>query len=165
VPGIGASPDKMLQGRLFSYPDTHRHRIGTNYLQLPVNRPKAAAVHSYNRDGAMRYQNPGDPVYAPNSFGGPAADPALWRGEEYHVAGEIVRSAYAKHAEDDDFVQPRALYERVLSEADREHMVANITDHASAPEVTADMKTRVIDYWRNVHDDLGARVAKSLNGG
>jgi catalase len=165
VPGIGASPDKMLQGRLFSYPDTHRHRIGTNYLQLPVNQPKAAAVHSYNRDGAMRYQNPGDPVYAPNSAGGPAADPALWRGEEYHVAGEIVRSAYTKHAEDDDFTQPRALYERVLSETDREHLVANITDHASAPEVTADMKARVIDYWRNVHDDLGARVAKSLNGG
>ncbi len=73
VPGIGPSPDKMLIGRLFSYPDTHRHRIGTNYLQLPVNQPKSP-VNSYNRDGAMRYRNPGDPVYAPNSFGGPQAD-------------------------------------------------------------------------------------------
>ena len=83
VPGIGASPDKMLQGRLFSYPDTHRHRIGTNYLQLPVNQPKAAGVHSYNKDGAMRYLNPGDPVYAPNSYGGPVADPALFADDTY----------------------------------------------------------------------------------
>ncbi len=80
VPSIAASPDKMLQGQLFSYPDTHRYRIGTNYLQLPVNQAKEAAVHSYNKDGAMRYDNPGDPVYAPNSYGGPVANPELWRG-------------------------------------------------------------------------------------
>ena len=70
-PGVAAFPDKMLQGRLFSYPDTHRYRIGTNYLQLPVNQAKEAAVHSCNKDGAMRYDNPRDPVYAPNSYGGP----------------------------------------------------------------------------------------------
>ena len=77
VPGIGPSPDRMLLGRLFSYPDTHRHRIGTNYLQLPINQPRAA-VDSYNKDGAMRFRHGGaQPVYAPNSFGGPAADPAF----------------------------------------------------------------------------------------
>lgn len=70
----------MLQGRLFSYPDTHRYRIGTNYLRLPVNQATQAAVHSYNKDGAMRYDNPADPVYAPNSHGGPVADPDLYRG-------------------------------------------------------------------------------------
>src|SRR5581483_7296165 len=59
VPGIGPSPDKVLLGRLFSYPDTHRHRIGTNYLQLPVNQP-IAEVHSYNKDGAMRYRHNGN---------------------------------------------------------------------------------------------------------
>src|SRR3984885_13639497 len=74
IPGVGPSPDKMLLGRLFSYPDTHLHRIGPNYLQLPVNRPPPP-VHTYNRDGAMRYENPADPVYAPNSYGGPVADP------------------------------------------------------------------------------------------
>ncbi|WP_067491017.1 catalase [Actinomadura hibisca] len=161
VPGIGPSPDKMLQGRLFSYPDAHRYRIGPNYLQLPVNRPKNE-VHSYNFDGPMTFQNPADPVYAPNSAGGPAADPTLWSGEQYGVAGEIVRSAYQLHREDDDFSQPRALWEKVLSEVDREHMVANITGHASAPEVTEEMKRRVVQYWRNVHKDLGDGVALGL---
>lgn len=132
VPGVGPSPDRMLQGRLFSYPDAHRYRIGPNYLQLPVNAPKAP-VHSYNRDGHMRYRNPGDPVYAPNSVNGPAADPSLYEGENYHVAGEIIRSAQVRHREDDDYVQPRALWENVLSDVDRDHMVSNIVGHASAP--------------------------------
>jgi catalase len=164
VPGIGPSPDKMLQGRLFSYPDTHRHRIGTNYLQLPVNRPKSA-VHSYNKDGAMRYANPGDPVYAPNSAGGPAADPDLWRGDTYQVAGEMMRSAYTLRADDDDFGQPRALWERVLTETDQEHLVSNICAHAGAPEVTSETRSRVVEYWRHVHPELGAQVGKGLAAG
>jgi catalase len=163
VPGIGPSPDKMLQGRLFSYPDTHRYRIGPNYLQLPVNRPHSP-VHSYNKDGAMRYDNPGDPVYAPNTAGGPAADPQLWRGDTYQVSGEIIRSAYTLHSDDDDFGQPRALWENVLTDTERDHLVTNIVGHASAPEVTADMKARVVEYWRNVHPELGAQVGKGLNG-
>ncbi|MFC5834282.1 catalase [Nonomuraea insulae] len=161
VPGIGASPDKMLQGRLFSYPDTHRYRIGPNYLQLPINQPRNA-VNSYNFDGPMAFGNPRDPVYAPNSAGGPAADPSLYEGENYHVTGEILRSAYAKHAEDDDYVQPRALWENVLSDTDRAHLVSNIVGHASAPEVTAETKQRVVEYWRNIHKDLGQGVAGGL---
>ncbi|WP_067170950.1 catalase [Microtetraspora niveoalba] len=161
VPGIGPSPDKMLQGRLFSYPDAHRYRIGPNYLQLPVNRPKSP-VHSYNFDGPMAFTNPSDPVYAPNTAGGPVADPSAFAGESYEISGEIIRSAYAKHREDDDFVQPRALWENVLSETDREHLVSNVVGHASAPEVTSDMKKRVVDYWTNVHKDLGQSVAQGL---
>jgi catalase len=161
IPGVAPSPDKMLQGRLFSYPDTHRHRIGVNYLQLPVNRP-TAPVNSYNKDGAMRYENPGDPVYAPNTAGGPVADPSLWQGESYEVAGEIIRSAYTKHAEDDDYVQPRALWEKVMTDTDRDHLVTNIVGHASAPEVTSQMKGRVVEYWRNIQKDLGDRVAAGL---
>jgi catalase len=163
VPGVAASPDKMLQGRLFSYPDTHRYRIGTNYLQLPVNRPHVA-VHSYNKDGSMRITNPGDPVYAPNSAGGPVADPDWWQGESYDVAGEILRSAHSLHSEDDDFGQARTLWERVLTGTDREHLIANITAHASAPEVTPDMRKRVVEYWTNVHPDLGAGVSDGING-
>jgi len=159
VPGVGPSPDKMLQARLFSYPDTHRYRIGPNYNQLPVNQPKVP-VHSYNFDGPMRYKNPTDPVYAPNSYGGPVADPSLYEGESYHISGEIIRSAYTKHREDDDFVQPRALWENVLSETDREHLVSNIVTHASAPEVTGEMKKRIVEYWTNVHKDLGQAVAR-----
>ena len=162
VPGIGASPDKMLQGRLFSYPDTHRHRIGTNYLQLPVNQPKAAGVHSYNKDGAMRYLNPGDPVYAPNSYGGPVADPALFADDTYEVTGEIMRTAYTKRRDDDDFVQPRALYETTMTDTDREHLVTNIVGHVKAG-VLPETRPRVIEYWTKVSPDLGARVAKELN--
>ncbi len=162
VPGIGPSPDKMLLGRMFSYPDTHRHRIGTNYLQLPVNRPKSQ-VNSYNKDGAMRYESRGDPVYAPNSFGGPAADPTRFGDPAgWLAAGEIVRAAYDLHKEDDDFGQARALYRNVLSENDRQHLVGNIAGHGSNG-VTPQMLTRVLDYWRSVDTDLGGRVAKALN--
>ncbi|MEV8636089.1 catalase [Streptosporangium sp. NPDC051023] len=161
VPGIGPSPDKMLQGRLFSYPDAHRYRIGTNYLQLPINRP-LSPVHSYNKDGQMTFVNPADPVYAPNTVGGPVADPALFKGEDYHVSGEIIRSAYTLHSEDDDYVQPRALWENVLSDTDRSHLVSNIVGHASAPEVTAETKKRVVEYWTNIHKDLGQGVAQGL---
>ena len=74
-PGMGFSPDKMLQGRLLSYSDTHRYRIGTNYTQLPVNRPRSP-MNNYNRDGSMRFDgNFGGQVnYQPNSFNGPIDD-------------------------------------------------------------------------------------------
>src|SRR5260370_38009913 len=103
---------------------------GPTNLQLPVNAPKAP-VHSYNKDGAMRYRNPGDPVYAPNSYGGPAANPELWKGGEYHVAGEIVRSASAKQHDDDEFVQPHPLYEPVMTKTGRGHPDPNIDSHAN----------------------------------
>ncbi|MEV0381840.1 catalase [Nonomuraea sp. NPDC050643] len=161
VPGIGASPDKMLQGRLFSYPDAHRYRIGPNYLQLPINQPRNP-VNSYNFDGPMTFSNPQDPVYAPNTAGGPVADPSVYEGEHYHVTGEVLRSAYRRHAEDDDYAQPRAFWENVLSDGDRANMVGNIVGHASAPEVTDDMRKRVVEYWTNIHKDLGSRVAQGL---
>ncbi|WP_406319278.1 catalase [Streptosporangium sp. NBC_01639] len=161
VPGIGPSPDKMLQGRLFSYPDAHRYRIGTNYLQLPINAP-LSPVHSYNKDGQMAFNNPADPVYAPNTAGGPVADGSRYEGENYQVSGEIIRSAYTLHREDDDYGQPRALWENVLSDTDRAHLVSNVVGHASAPEVTAEMKKRVVAYWTNIHKDLGQGVAQGL---
>ena len=70
VPGTGLSPDKMLLARGFSYSDAHRARLGVNYKQIPVNEPKVE-VHTYSKDGAMRIRNATDPVYAPNSMGGP----------------------------------------------------------------------------------------------
>src|SRR6202000_426322 len=100
VPGIGLSPDKMLMGRIFSYHDTHLHRIGPNYEQLPINRPQCP-VHSYNKDGAMTYVHAADqPVYAPNSYGGPAADPGRATEVNWDVdAAELGRAAYEKHRE------------------------------------------------------------------
>jgi catalase len=159
VPGIGPSPDKMLLGRLFSYPDTHRYRIGPNYLQLPINAPKVA-VHSYNSDGPMAYRNAPDPVYAPNSFGGPKADPAF-ADPSWDVTGEIVRAAYSLHRDDDDFVQPGTMYRSVLDDGAKGRIVSNIAGHLGNG-VSGDVLVRALDYWRKVDDDLGARVAKQL---
>src|SRR5690606_39465424 len=93
VPGIGFSPDKMLLGRTCSYPDTHRHRIGPNYLQLPVNRPRAANVNTYAFDGAMAYEHSGDaPVYAPNTQGRPYSELTGPAEDGWEVDGELVRS-------------------------------------------------------------------------
>src|SRR4051794_38236039 len=106
VPGIGLSPDKMLMGRIFSYHDTHLHRVGANYEQIPINAAKSP-VHSYMKDGHMTYRHAGaQPVYAPNSYGGPVADPSSEPPTWWVEAGELGRYAYDKHAEDDDFIQP-----------------------------------------------------------
>jgi catalase len=161
VPGIGLSPDKMLMARVFSYHDTHLHRIGANYEQLPVNAPRCP-VHSYNKDGAMTYRHAGSqPVYAPNSYGGPLADPSKELPTWWVEAAEIGRYAYEKHAADDDFVQPRALYRDVMGQTDRDHLVTNIVAHAS-DGVSADVQARVVDYWTKVDAELGARVAAGL---
>jgi catalase len=163
VPGIGLSPDKMLMGRIFSYHDTHLHRIGTNYEQLPINAPRSP-VHSYNKDGAMTYRHAGDqPVYAPNSYGGPQADPSKELPTWWVEAAEIGRYAYERHADDDDFVQPRGLYRDVMSDTDREHLATNIVAHAS-DGVGDDVQRRVIAYWADVDPELGTRVAASLTG-
>ena len=114
VPGIGPSPDKMLLGRMFSYADAHRARIGVNYKQLPVNAPRSpgAQLQQGRRDAATT--TPSDPVYAPNSKGGPRADtdrygePAGW-----YADGDMVRAAYTLHAEDDDWGQAGTLVREV----------------------------------------------------
>jgi catalase len=161
VPGIGPSPDKMLLGRLFSYHDTHLHRVGANAHELPVNRPRSP-VHSYNRDGQMRYDNPSDPVYAPNSFGGPQAQPDRFGTDpSWAVEGEFVRAAYELHAEDDDFGQAGSLVRSVLDDAARDRLVGNIVAHVRAG-VVEPVLSRVKEYWRLVDPGLGARVAKEL---
>jgi catalase len=164
VPGIGLSPDKMLMGRIFSYHDTHLHRIGTNYEQLPINAPKVP-VHSYNKDGAMTYRHAGtQPVYAPNSYGGPKADPKAelptWRVE----AAELGRYPYVDHVDDDDFIQAGTLYRDVMSDTDREHLATNIITHAG-DGVSPDVAERVVGYWTNVDPHLGARIAAGLGRG
>ncbi|MDQ2959937.1 MAG: catalase [Candidatus Dormibacteraeota bacterium] len=161
VPGIGPSPDKMLLGRLFSYPDSHRYRIGPNYLQLPINGPRSA-VNSYNKDGAMRYQHSGEqPVYAPNSYGGPAADPAYTEPVGIAFTGEVVREAYRLRRDDDDYRQPGDLYRTVMSQEDRDHLVSNLSEHLSSG-VSSAVQARAIEHWRKVDPDLGDRVAKAL---
>jgi catalase len=162
VPGIGPSPDKMLMGRMFSYPDTHRYRIGPNYNQLPINAPRAP-VHSYEIDGPMRYRHSGpEPTYAPNSNGGPQADERRagepsWRND----AAELGRYAYERHAGDDDFGQAGTLVRDVMTHVDRDHLVDNIVDHLSQG-VSGPIQDRAIDYWTCVDAPLGDRVAAGL---
>jgi catalase len=158
VPGIGPSPDKMLLGRMFSYPDAHRARIGANYNELPVNRPHAAPVHSYVKDGHLRHHNPGDPVYAPNSKGGPQADTAHF-GEPagWHADGDLQRAAYTLHAEDDDWGQPGTLVRDVMDDAARDRLVDNIVGHL-LDGVSEPVLVRTFDYFRNVDKTLGNRI-------
>jgi len=163
VPGIDVSPDKMLLARVFAYADAHRYRIGTNYAQLPVNAPQAP-VHSYSKEGSMRYtyENSDVPVYAPNSLGGPHADPA--RAAEsagWQSDGELVRSAATLHPEDDDFGQAGTMVREVLDDAARERLVDNIVGHVGQVTIE-DIRNRAVQYWRNVDADLGARVAAGL---
>jgi catalase len=161
VPGIGPSPDKMLLGRLFSYPDAHRYRIGTNYLQLPVNQPEVE-VHSYNKDGSMAYRHSGNqPVYAPNSYGGPKADPEHYSDPGWASSGEMVRGAYTLHAEDDDFGQPGTLYRKTLSPTDREHLANNIIGHMSQ-DVEHFIQERAVNLWYKVDQELGEKIAQGL---
>ncbi|MFI9355762.1 catalase [Streptomyces lydicus] len=165
VPGIGPSPDKMLLGRLFSYADTHRYRIGPNYAQLPPNRPHVP-VHSYAKDGPMRFEpSRAARPYAPNSYGGPAAD-ALRYGEPagWETGGEMVREAYTLRREDDDFGQPGTMVREVLDDAARERLVHNVSGHL-LNGVSSPVLDRALQYWRNIDKDLGDRIAHRVNGG
>ena len=116
VPGIGASPDKMLLGRMFAYPDAQRYRIGANYNQLPVKAPKSP-VHSYSTAGQMRYQLAADPVYrrTPRAVRTPTPNATVSPG--WHTDGEMVRTAYTLRADDDDWGQAGTLVRDVLSDA------------------------------------------------
>ncbi|MDX6593290.1 MAG: catalase [Gaiellales bacterium] len=160
VPGIGPSPDKMLLGRMFSYPDAHRYRIGTNYLQLPINQP-IAPVDSYNKDGAMRYEDNGaQPVYAPNSYGGPKAA-ERFTDPGWFTSGDMVRLAPELRVSDDDFLQARNLYRAVMSDTDRVNLVGNIVTHLRR-DVSDTVLLRAIDYWAKVDPALGRQVAAGL---
>ena len=157
VAGTGLSPDKMLLARGFSYSDAHRARLGVNYRQIPVNSPQVE-VHSYSKDGAMRVQNVTDPVYAPNSYGGPTADPALTDdGGHWHSDGEMVRAAYTPHPEDDDWGQAGTLVREVLDDAARDRLVDNIVGHL-LNGVSEPVLDRAFEYWRNVDKNLGDRI-------
>jgi catalase len=163
VPGVGPSPDKMLLARLFSYADAHRARLGVNYKQIPVNRPKCP-VHSYSKDGAMRVENVRDPVYAPNSKGGPAADNERYPEDAvWSASGEFLRAAYTPRKDDDDFVQPGNLVRNVMDDAARDRLVSNVVGHLKKG-VREPVLERALEYWRKIDADVGERIAKGVKG-
>jgi len=159
VPGIGISPDKMLQARVFSYHDTHVHRLGPNYNLIPVNAPKHSPETSYQRDGFMRVDgNQGSgPNYWPNSFDGPAPDPAFLE-PPFEISGTAARTPY--NHPNDDFVQPGNLYRDVMTEEDREHLVGNIVSHISGAQKRIQLRQTALFF--KADPDYGSRVAKGL---
>lgn len=162
VPGIGPSPDKMLLARLFSYADAHRARMGVNYKQIPVNRPKCP-IHSFSKDGAMRIDNVSDPVYAPNSYGGPAADGDTYPADDvWNASGEFMRAAYTLRKDDDDFSQAGALVREVMDDAQRERLVSNVVGHLQ-DGVSKPVLQRAFDYWRKIDPDIGEQIAASFS--
>lgn len=156
VPGIDLSPDKMLMARAFSYADAHRYRVGTNANDLPVNRPHAAEVHDYSQDGAARhsFKPASAPVYAPNSFGGPVADPSAAGEGSWETDGELTRAAATLHAEDDDFGQAGTLYREVFSDDERARFHDTLVGQAQSITVD-DIRERFFSYWTSVDASLG----------
>ncbi|MFJ5156907.1 catalase [Streptomyces sp. NPDC088353] len=163
VPGTGLSPDRMLLARGFSYADAHRARLGVNYKQIPVNSAKVE-VHSYSKDGVMRVRNVSDPVYAPNSHGGPQADPVAAAEVHWSADGEMVRQAYTLRREDGDWGQARTMVREVLADAERGRLVSNIAGHLLGG-VSEPVLERAFQYWKNVDQTLGERVEKAVRGG
>ena len=127
VPGIGFSPDKVLQARIFAYADAHRYRLGTHYEALPVNRPKCP-VHTYHKDGEMHFfdNNNGNPdaYYEPNRFNGPVENPA-YREPPLKISGDADR--YNHRDGNDDYTQAGNLF-RLMDKDQQARLCANIAD-------------------------------------
>ena len=158
VPGIGFSPDKMLQGRLFSYGDTQRYRLGVNHYQIPVNAPRCP-FHNYHRDGAMRVDgNSGNGVtYEPNSAGMFQEQPNF---SEPPLTLEGAADHWNHREDEDYFSQPRALYE-LLDDAEHQRMFKRLAGELI--EASEETQKRQIDLFKKVHPEYGAGVEKALN--
>lgn len=157
VPGIEASPDKMLQGRIFAYADAHRYRVGVNHNALPINRPLSGANH-YQRDGQMRFDgNGGKSVYyEPNSFGGPTESPEH-KQTAFAVTGVAEQAAYDHN---DHYTQAGDLY-RLMSEDERTRLVETVVG-AMKPVESDEIKVRQIGHFFKADPEYGTRVAAGL---
>jgi catalase len=167
VPGIEPSPDKMLQARLFSYADTHRHRLGVNYQSIPVNCPYASrfGVNNFQRDGGMRVDGNqgGAPNYFPNSFGGPAPAPAAasaWHKEAAcpHAAALVARY---ETGDEDNFTQCGQFFRKVLSAEERERLTDNIAGNlAQAQEF---IQARAIANFAAADANYGRMIKQKID--
>ncbi|RZI55977.1 MAG: catalase [Rubrivivax sp.] len=160
VPGIGFSPDKVLQARIFSYADAHRYRLGTHYEALPVNAPKCP-VHHYHKDGAMKFfRTPtGNPnaYYEPNSFGGATQDPSVAE-PPLRLQGDAARFDHREG--NDDYAQPGALF-RLLGEAQQQRLGRNIAE--SMRGVPAFIIDRQLGHFDKADPAYGRVVRTALS--
>ncbi len=166
VDGISYSPDKMLQGRILSYPDAHRYRLGVNYEQLPVNRCPYA-VNNYERDGAMRLDGNGGsaPNYFPNSFDDIKPDDSYKAQPlelDTNVADHFNRNA---EGENDHYSQPGIFYREVLGESDKKSLINNIVGAMkgiSGPKKAEIINRQLCHFFRA---DIGLGMAIALGLG
>jgi catalase len=161
VPGIEPSADPVLQSRLFSYPDTHRHRLGANYTQLPVNSPRVPyRMGNFQRDGPMAIYNQGSRSNYLSSI-----DPISFRERKVdlnathgHFIGEAV--TFLSEIRPEDFNAPRALWEKVFDDDAKDRFVKNVSGHMSTCRKDEIIK-RQIAIFREVSDDLASRLEKA----
>jgi len=158
VPGIEPSPDKMLQGRLFSYNDTHRHRLGANFDQIPVNCPYRAKPRNYQRDGPMTVTNNqgGAPNYFPNSFNGPTSN-SQYNEHVSHVAGDVARW---NTANEDNFTQVGIFYNKVLCPKSRFRLCDNIASHLCNAQKF--IQERAIKNFSQADKEYGETIRKLI---
>jgi catalase len=159
VPGIGYSPDKMLQGRLFSYTDAQYYRLGVNHQMIPVNAPRCP-VHSYHRDGAMRVDgNYGSTIpYEPNSYQEWQEQPRY--GTPPEPLGDTSVDHWNFRADDDDYYsQPGKLF-LLMNTAARQALFDNTARAMSG--VPAEIQQRWIGHCAKADPDYGAGVAKAI---
>ena len=159
VPGIGISPDKMLQARIFSYADAHRYRLGTHYEALPINAPKCP-VHHYHKDGAMRFfdNNTGNPdaYYEPNSMDGPVQDDSYLE-PPLKISGDADR--YDHRVGNDDYSQPRALF-NLFDDGEKDRLYSNIA--AAMQGVPEEIVQRQLGHFYKIDPAYAEGVAKQL---
>jgi catalase len=159
VPGIGFSPDKMLQARVFSYADAHRYRLGTHYEMLPVNRPRCP-VHHYHKDGQMRFFEPltgnVDAYYEPNSVNGAAQD-NRFNEPPLKISGDADR--YNHRSGNDDYRQPGDLFRLIGAEA-QGRLMDNIAEAMHGVPVTI-VKRQIVHFYK-ADPDYGIGVATRL---
>ncbi len=161
VPGIGFSPDKMLQARIFAYADAHRYRLGTHYEALPVNAPRCP-VHHYHKDGPMRFfpNNPQpDAYYEPNSFHGPVQKPEVAE-PPLKISGDATR--YDHREGNDDYSQPRALF-NLFNAEQKARLFANIAEAMTGVPQT--ILERQLAHFEKVHPAYAAGIRAALGQG
>ncbi|MEK6797631.1 MAG: catalase [Planctomycetota bacterium] len=159
VPGIGSSPDKMLQARLMSYADTHLYRLGVNYRELPVNKPRCP-VRNYQRDGALASAEhyAAAPNYWPNSREG-APEPNPNYKDPAWKLGEVIVDRYDSTVDHDDYTQAGNLY-RMFDEAHRERLARRIAGVLG--QARKEVQTRQVVHFLKADKDYGQRVGKKL---
>jgi len=159
VPGMGFSPDRMLQGRLISYPDAHRYRLGVNYESLPVNQPKCPYA-TYHRDGLMALGDNGGnaPNYEPNSFGGPKEDPKYKERPTTYASAEVARYDH-RELDGDYYTQPGNLF-RLMTPDAQQRLCSNIA--GSLGQVEQRIQDVQINHFYKCDPKYGEGVAKAI---